>query len=109
MADSQRKQLRFIAEGEKVERDLIKRAMRAFGVDSERFAILIFGTTVHQLIEEIVGEGGAFEADFESVDMKLVLADMLETGRGTLSGIDYHGVATHTAGDAAWLRTAKYV
>jgi hypothetical protein len=69
MSDSRRRQVLFVAEGEKVERDLITRAMRAFGIDTERFAILIFGTTVHQLIEEIVGEGGEFETDFESIDM----------------------------------------
>lgn len=51
MSDSRRRQVLFVAEGEKVERDLITRAMRAFGIDTERFAILIFGTTVHQLIE----------------------------------------------------------
>lgn len=107
MGGSQKKRVLFIVEGEDTERELILAAMSAFGINTEGFAILLYRTNVHALIDAIAGEDGEFEDDFESVEMREVLAEMLESGAGSIGEVDYHGMVEHTAGDAEWLRTAS--
>ena len=105
MRDKER-QILFVVEGDKAEHDLIPTAMKAFGIDTTQFATLLFRTNIHILLKEIMGENQEFKDDFESIDMKELLAGMLESNKGSIDRIDYHGVAEHTAGDPDWLRTA---
>lgn len=107
MGSSRKKRLLFIVEGESTERELILAAMDAFGISSEGFAILLYRTNIHVLINEIAGEDGEFEDDFGNIEIREVLAQMIESGKGNIGEVDYHNLTEHTAGNADWLRTAS--
>ena len=101
------KQILFVVEGNRTEPDVILAALHALGVDTERFGILTFGTNVHTLIG-IIGDGApAGQIDFEGIEIKELLANMLESGEGTLGGLDRRNVPRDDLRDADWLRTAK--
>lgn len=102
-----KKQILLVVEGDHTEPGLIHAALRALGVDTERLAILTFGTHVHTLINAISDGAPADQADFEGVEIKELLADMLESGEGTLGGVDRHNIPQDNLSDADWLRTAK--
>jgi hypothetical protein len=89
MAGSRKKRVLFIVEGEDTERELILAAMNAFGISTEGFAILLYRTNIHALIDAIVGDRGEFDGDFESVEIREVLAEMLESGTGNMGEVDY--------------------
>ena len=106
MKQHRKRSILFVVEGTSSEPALIQAVMKAFGIASEGYALLMFRTNIHALIDEIVGDDNAEDADFDGIDIKELLADLLENGVGSIGELDYHGLAEHTAGDAEWLRTA---
>lgn len=104
---SHRRQILFVVEGKKADPKVVKAALNAFGIDTDGYSVLSFGTHLHSLIRLIGGGAHGADAGFDDVDIKEVLADLLESGKGTLGRIDHHNAPDSDLSDADWLRTAK--
>ena len=101
------RQVLFVVEGEKAEHNAVLACRQVFGIESADFAILTFGTHIHSLIRTIGGGQHGADIDFEGVELREVLADLIESGEGTLKGLEHYGIQKHGRSDADWLRTAE--
>lgn len=80
---------------------------RVFGFEPEDFSILTFGTHIHSLIKTIGDGRHGADIDFEGIELREVLAALLESGEGTLEGLEHYGQFQDPRGDADWLRGAE--
>lgn len=101
------RQVLFVVEGKKTDPKVVKTALEALGVETDGYSILSFGTNLHSLIRLITDGGHDEEVDFAGVELREVLADLMESGKGTLGRIDHHNMPGDDLGDPDWLRTAK--
>lgn len=97
----------FVVEGAKAEHDAVLACSRVFGFEPEDFSILTFGTHIHSLIKTIGGGRHGADIDFEGIELREVLAALLESGEGTLEGLEHYGQFQDPRGDADWLRSAE--
>lgn len=81
-AGRERRQILFVVEGDRAEPGFISAAMQAFGVDTEQYAVLTYKAHVHSLLKTMRNGLHGKEIDFESIDIKEVLAEMIEGEQG---------------------------